>query len=374
MTIAFVHNKCLPYRHFLFRALAERFDIEFFFFNQRAEEIPRNCKARVLRGKHVFAGSDYWIQPELRRALSERRYRLIVGGDLGAYNTHIAWQVARESGTPFVPWILEWAPFRHPRRWLTRGREKRMLRGCEAIIAPGKKHSAYLLRLGAEARRIQRVPNCVHFAAEPIRRSHLLYHTLQKRRQGRLLIGNVGRHVAFKGQDQLLHAQAQLERELGEFSPMLLLAGDGPLLTKNRKLAQKLKLQHAIFYPRFVDETEKRIIYALSDVFALTSTRRQSFSRPFEPWGLVCNEALTYGNPLVVSDAVGAADDLVEREQNGFVFPDGHSRALARCLRILCEDSTLRQKMGARSRELSRKFEPKVMIENFSRVLYPFSR
>src|SRR5207342_2108903 len=85
--------------------------------------------------------------------------------------------------------------------------------------------------------------------------------------------------------------------------------------------------------------------YAVADVFALLSGR--------EPWGVVVNEAAACGLPLVLSDRVGAAHDLLRNGENGFLVPAGDVESAARALRELVDDPALRIAQGARSRELA---------------------
>ena len=78
--------------------------------------------------------------------------------------------------------------------------------------------------------------------------------------------------------------------------------------------------------------------YAAADVFVLPSIRDQ--------WGLVVNEALAVGLPVVVSDAVGCREDLIEEGETGLSFPAGDAHALFERLVRLANDSTLREELG----------------------------
>ncbi|HSG14599.1 MAG TPA: glycosyltransferase, partial [Gaiellaceae bacterium] len=80
--------------------------------------------------------------------------------------------------------------------------------------------------------------------------------------------------------------------------------------------------------------------------FALVSER--------EPWAVVVNEAAACGLPLVLSDRVGAAHDLLADGENGVLVPPGDVDAVAAALRRLAADPVQRQAMGVRSRELAR--------------------
>ena len=368
MTIAFVHNQALPYRHFLFEALAAQFDIDWFFFNQQPGDIPPVLNATLLRGYRVPKASDLWLVPGLGRRLRGKPYHLIVGGDLGAYNTAVAYRAAKAAGVPFIPWIIEWNHILHPRRRLRQGFEDRLIRDSAALIAPGIRHEQYLLGRGARPGQVVRIPNIVDFAAHPLDEAHPLVETLRAYKAEAPLVVSIGRHVAFKGHGQLLRAQAQLEAENPTAAPHTVIAGDGPLLEANRRLTGKLGLRRLHFIDHFVNAATKHVLYHLADVFTLTSTR----IRAFEPWGLVCNEALAYGKPMVVSDAVGAAGEVVRDGRNGLVFADGRPEQLAAALARLLADTALRERMAMESRTLQADYAPSLMIERFTNLLRRF--
>lgn len=111
----------------------------------------------------------------------------------------------------------------------------------------------------------------------------------------------------------------------------------------------------------FVNLNEIGRYYAAADVLVLPSSH--------EPWGLVLNEGMCFGLPLVASDAVGAAPDLVRAGDNGFVYPVGDVAALADALRRLLADPALRERMGARSSEIVAGFSYDADIDGILRAL-----
>ena len=96
--------------------------------------------------------------------------------------------------------------------------------------------------------------------------------------------------------------------------------------------------------------------YVAVDVFALLSRH--------EPWGVVVNEAAACGLPLVLSDRVGAAPDLLREGENGFLVPVDDAPAAADALRKLV-DAEVRRSLGARSAEIARDWGYGPSIENF---------
>ena len=97
--------------------------------------------------------------------------------------------------------------------------------------------------------------------------------------------------------------------------------------------------------------------YVSADVFALLSAR--------EPWAVVVNEAAACGLPLVLSDRVGAAHDLLRDGENGALVPAGDVDAAAKALRELAADPKRRAEQGARSRELARDWGYGPSVEGF---------
>ncbi len=105
-------------------------------------------------------------------------------------------------------------------------------------------------------------------------------------------------------------------------------------------LGARLVLTGDVDWERIVE------LYVAADVFALLSER--------EPWAVVVNEAAACGLPLVLSDRVGAAHDLLRDGENGVLVPAGDVDAASGALRALAADPGCAAAQGARSRELAR--------------------
>ncbi|MFM6079283.1 MAG: glycosyltransferase, partial [Dolichospermum sp.] len=83
----------------------------------------------------------------------------------------------------------------------------------------------------------------------------------------------------------------------------------------------------------------------------------------YEPFGVVVNEAMLCGSPVIVSDKVGAAYDLVRHGENGFVYPCGDINELAKILQEILPDKGRLQKMGNAATERMQSWSPKENIE-----------
>jgi glycosyltransferase involved in cell wall biosynthesis len=100
----------------------------------------------------------------------------------------------------------------------------------------------------------------------------------------------------------------------------------------------------------FVNQQELPSWYAAADMLVLPSDSR-------ETWGLVVNEAMAAGLPVVVSDAAGCSPDLVREGENGFTYPCGNVGALVdRLASIAAVGPEKRNEFGNRSRDIVKQF------------------
>ena len=167
-----------------------------------------------------------------------------------------------------------------------------------------------------------------------------------------VVVLSVARLAREKGLDVLVRAVAAAD----DPRLVLVVAGEGP----ERARARASSPASCPFDSRSLGDVDwERIVelYVAADVFALLSER--------EPWAVVVNEAAACGLPLVLSDRVGAAHDLLRDGENGALVRAGDVDAAARSLRELAADPELRRAQGARSRELARDWGYGPSVEGF---------
>lgn len=132
----------------------------------------------------------------------------------------------------------------------------------------------------------------------------------------------------------------------------LLIAGDGPQRTAAEALVARAGTPNVLF-AGFLDESALPWAYVAADLFVLPS-------KLHETWGLVVNEAMNFGLPVVVSDKVGCAADLVRRGENGFVVPHDSVDELAAAISRLCGDAEMRSRFGAESQRIVEQYSIEV--------------
>jgi glycosyltransferase involved in cell wall biosynthesis len=192
----------------------------------------------------------------------------------------------------------------------------RIVTRAAAGLAAGSAASRYLAAYGLPPERVRIFPNTIDVGrwrdraiAIHARRDEVL----DARGLPERFHLYAGRLTETKGVLELVEAR----RALGNEAPPLLVAGDGPL-------AAVLEAVPGVTMLGFQTEEQLSELLALAELTAVPSRA--------ETWGVVVNEALASGCPVVVSDSVGAVEDLVEDGVNGRVFPSSDAPALADAL------------------------------------------
>ena len=174
----------------------------------------------------------------------------------------------------------------------------------------------------------------------------------------------VGKFIDKKRPLDLLKAYEKLitdNRQPTTKQPALVFVGDGELRPKLEEYTKKCWLEN-VHFVGFKNQTELPKYYTLADVFVLPSGTG-------ETWGLVVNEAMCFGLPVVVSDVVGCGSDLVHRNENGFIFRLGNIDELAVCIRKLVESRDRVESFGKRSKEIIARYSHEKDIEGIKEAL-----
>jgi 1,2-diacylglycerol 3-alpha-glucosyltransferase len=151
----------------------------------------------------------------------------------------------------------------------------------------------------------------------------------------------VGRLAPEKNVASLLGSFESYRRSGGNRS--LVIVGSGPLSAELRSLTVSNGCSEHVFFAGHKDYRQILPYYAFAEWFILPSVR--------EPWGLVVNEAMASGLPVIVSNVCGCCDDLVRHGENGFVFdPNSGPELTQLLLEVSGMSQERRDQMSANSR------------------------
>jgi glycosyltransferase involved in cell wall biosynthesis len=343
--VLFVTNHAPPARVRPFQLLHEREGVVFALFGGRTHHAAAAAHADPadLSFPHRRV-----TQREVRALAASGDFRAVVCGTAGRVALPGAYAGARRAGVPFVLWTSLWAQPRSLAGVAGALPLRRIYRGADAVATYGRHVSEYVSARGA--RNVVVAPQAVdnEFWGTPVEGTR--YAEFQSVFSGRL--------DREKGHRALIEAW-QLAG-LDAPGATLVLVGPGP----ERARAGATR---TVRFVGAATRTEVRNFYGGGDVLVVPSLRTRTFR---EPWGLVVNEAMNQGLPVIATDAVGAAaGDLVRHERNGLVVPAGDAEALARALRRLHDDPGLRARLGAQGREDVRAYTPAAWADGVSAAL-----
>jgi glycosyltransferase involved in cell wall biosynthesis len=262
----------------------------------------------------------------------------------GGYNYPASWQAQRwahRHEKRFVLWSESNQQDARTGNKPIENLKARFLRGCDGFVVPGKSAAAYLRSLSVDADRVFIAPNAVDnkFYSAHAETARSDQHTFRENfglPQRYILF--VGRFVPEKGVFDLLDAYAKLDSGL-RAEVGLVFAGDGAAKEDLARRAEAMG-SGAIRFTGFTQREVLAGLYAFADVMVLPTHS--------DTWGLVVNEAMACGLPVVLSDVAGCAADLVEDGWNGHVVPSRNVERLTVAI-----DSILRQPDRSRQMRLN---------------------
>ena len=231
----------------------------------------------------------------------------------------------------------------NPRRRAQELVKRALLKMADAALVGGASHAAYVAKLGVPVDRIFRGYDVVdndHFAsnADRVRADAGRWRTVLKVPAAYFLTS--ARFVPEKNLLGMMRAYAAYRDRAGTSPWHWVLVGDGPQKDELVRARESLALQEFVHFPGFVRYPALPAYYALASAFVLPST--------WEPWGLVVNEAMASGLPVLVSSRCGAAE-LVRPGENGYTFDPYNEGELTAAMVTLATSPKLEQ-MGESSR------------------------
>lgn len=244
----------------------------------------------------------------------------------------------------------------NPRRLLTSIPKRMFFSLCDGYFGFGERSREYLMSLGAKRERIF-IP--CQAAALPL--SFVPERALDERVRARSgqkpVFLFVGRLSEEKGVDALLDAFGEIVRRIAQ--ARLRIVGTGPQGEALQKATHDAGLDHAVsFVGSLQDEALSR------EYFGATCMVLPSFR---EPWGLVVNEALSHGCPVVVSDNCGCVPELVIDGVTGYAFRSGDAASLHRALLKALEAFADTENTARACMEVIERFDPPHAASNIAR-------
>lgn len=351
-----------PYRIPVFNALArhDEIDLHVIFL---AESDPKLREWLVYKDEIRFS---YQVLPSWRQRFG--RHSLLLNRGLkdslrraapdavlcGGYNYPASWQAkwwAAGNRVPLMLWVESTDKDLRSRNPMTEFLKARFMRACRAFVVPGKSAFEYVMNYGTDQEDIFTAPNAVDtelFAGRAAAARQNSARTREALQLPSRFFLFVGRLVPEKGIFDLLGAYGKLTPEIrAEIG--LVFVGDGPARAELVHRASGIE-PGQVQCAGFAHREQLAGFYALAEAFVFPSHT--------DTWGLVVNEAMACGLPVISSDAAGCTADLVQDGWNGRVIRRGDVGQLASAMEEMARDPAIRAQMGSHSRESILKYSP----------------
>lgn len=278
------------------------------------------------------------LAAKIYRELANGEYDLVISSTQHPIHSKIVFHMRSLFAykVALVTEVWQYPPLESRLQRLYRAWSKHILLKADYVLCRGTRSLCFAEALGCAGEKCLAWPlMSVDLRSKPLVSSPSLKQVFA-RHEGRIKIGYVGRFVREKGLIELCEAFRTLQADASLF-----LVGAGPLAEQMRGFRRP---GDGVEIVPWVEPWELPYLYGQFDVFVLPSY--------YDGFSTVCSEAASMSLPLIVSDQVGCAPDLVEEGLNGFVVPAENVEKLAGALDngIRLGKEGLRQ-AGRRTRE-----------------------
>jgi glycosyltransferase involved in cell wall biosynthesis len=286
----------------------------------------------------------------LARLAAAGDHRAVIVSTSGRASLLAGWAGARAGRRPLILWASLWAHPRSPAHLASYLPLRRLYRSADAVVTYGPHVSAYVRARGAHN---------VHVAPQAVDNAYWGAADVGPPQLERWP-ADAGVRFLFAGRDAPEKGADVLERAWRSTAPsqaVLIRVGGGPPSGADAGVVDLGRLS----------ADSLREVYAACDALVIPSVATATFR---EPWGLVANEAMNRGLPVIASDAVGAdAGGLVRDGVTGLVVRAGDVGALAAAISDLAGDPSKRARLGAAAREAVAAYTYEAWADGFSRAL-----
>ena len=352
-----------PYRIPLFNSLAQNpeIDLHVIFLS---ENDPSLRQWKVY--KHEIAFS-HQILPSWRRRVG--KYNFLLNSKLiqslsqaspqailcGGYSYVASWRAllwARSRNIPFLLWSESNRYDVRRGHALVEMLKKEFLSNCDGFVVPGLCAQEYLRVHDIREDRIFTAPNAVDndlFSSSALLTRQSATSTRRELDLPDRYFLFVGRLVREKGIFELLRAYAMLadnlRRQVG-----LVFVGDGPCRSELEEQAHIVTVG-AVRFPGFVQREQLPAYYGLAEIFVLPTYT--------DTWGLVVNEAMACGLPVIVTRVAGCVPDLIRENRNGLLVRPRDVASLQSAMAMLACQRDLGAEMGAHASQHIAGYSPR---------------
>lgn len=355
--VLYLTNIPSPYRVDFFNELGKYCDLTVLYERNNAKDRDKKWKASCpLNYKEIFLkginiGKDTAINPEVIKYLERFKDGVIVIGGFSTPTGMLSIEYLRIRNFQFIinadgGMVKSESRFKYFLK-------KHFISSASAWLSTSKITDDYFLAYGAKKENIYRYPFTSLFENEIMDRVLSFDEKTEIRKRlginGSQVVLAVGRFIPLKNYDLLLSAWSKIDSE-----STLCIVGSGPEKEKYQNIVNDLKLNNVKIID-FKQKNELKDYYMCADIFVHPTET--------DVWGLVINEAMAHGLPVITTDKCIAGLELVRDYENGFIVPVNNDKQLSEKINIILSDSELLNNMSQNSLEKIREYTIEKMVE-----------
>lgn len=348
MKVLFLTNIPSPYRVDFFNELGKLCDLTVTFEGKTATDRNDKWKSDLFKEfkgvflKGIRTGSDNFLCFEIIKVLNEKWDAIIVG----VYSTPTSMLAIEYMRLHHIKFYLNSdGGFIKQENKIKYMIKKHFISAAQYWLSSGDMTTDYLVYYGARREKCFKYPFTSikqedideALSVESKGKDYLRNKLNIEEKYVVLSVGRFSYEQGYgKGYDTLLRCAEQLDKNIGIY-----IVGDEPTEEFVRwKEESHLKNIH---YVGFKTKQELMDYYAAADIFVLMTKA--------DVWGLVVNEAMMFGLPIITTDMCIAGNELVTNDVNGFIIPVGDNNKLKEKIELLISDKNKIGKFGKASRE-----------------------
>ncbi|MCK9467361.1 MAG: glycosyltransferase family 4 protein [Candidatus Absconditabacterales bacterium] len=351
--IILIHNIITPTRTLLFNKLHEKFksqgyDFKIIFTSETESNRKWNTQKEIdkfefdyeiLNSKQIqhTGGKDnhfFHINFDIKKILDKEMPNIIIHAGWAGLSAWSSMFWCKKNNAKYILWNESTKHENSWRRTITKPLVKYLVKNSDKYMSFGSRSFEYLEILGANKEKIYPLYNTVDvdFFLE---QSKILKPQKEELKQKygiktKYTIVFVGQLIERKGIYNILEGFANFQKQNKDIS--LVFVGGGPEEENMKQIIKEKNIQN-VFFPGFFQIDKISELYTIADIFTLPSIE--------EVWGLVINEAMCFGLPIITAYRVGASADLVQEGKNGFIMKENTVEEFEKGLEFLFENNLI---------------------------------
>ncbi len=361
MKVLVLTNIPSPYRVDFFNELTKYCELTVLYERNNAKTRDANwlkadnIKFNIEYLKGIKYGEDLSFSISVLKYLKDKSYDIILISGYSSLTTMLAIRYLSKNKREFV-FNCDGGLIKEDRKIVKKIKEY-FISKPTYWLSTGKSTDDYLQHYGANKDRIFRYP----FTS--IRQDEIMENKLKEDeinniknelgiKEQKVCI-SVGRFIYGKGFDILIKSAQFVDSNIGIY-----IIGGNPT-NEYKNLIESLKLNN-IHFVEFKTKVELNKYYKIADVFALPTRS--------DVWGLVVNEAMANGLPIITTNKCVAGLELIEDNKNGYIIPVDEYKILAEKINEICSNQTLKEDMGKHNIEKIKKYTVENMALEYMKI------